>query len=252
MKVMVIFMKNKIIPIAVSVVCLIAGILTGVLLTGNSSVGGGIFDQNSTVTLTPSALNENLAETVDYGYTFVPNIVSNIWFGDTEKVFKILEKQKKNVDEGKHSNATLISKLNDALTELGSFSRYYQYENDLCIEVDGVKYGAYVEEGEAPIGGGGDYDEIFTTGDYVVDTFSELTDALSKAKSGEVIFIEGHASIDISTLVSAGKYLDLQPGVTLASNRGYKNEDGTIATGAKIYSSSMANKAIYEIGRAHV
>ncbi len=239
-------MKNRIIPITVSVVCLIVGILAGALLTGGSSeLLGGASSEKGTLALTPSSLDEYPADIVDYGYTFVPNIVSNIWFGNTEQVYKILEKQKANVVEGKSSEKTVLGQLDNALTELGSFSRYYDYEDELCIEIDGVKYGAYVEAGAAPIGGGGDYDEIFTTGDYVVDTFSELTDALSKAKSGEVIFIEGHAAIDISSLVNAGKYLDLQPGVTLASNRGYKNEDGTIATGGRIYSSSMANKAIY-------
>lgn len=239
-------MKNKILPIAVSVICLVAGILAGTLLPGGEDSNTiGIIKNNKGQPITPPELTEYSAEAVDYGYTFVPNIVSNIWFGNAEQVYKILENQKTKVVDGKSTEKTLLGQLDNALTELGSFSRYYDYEDQLCIEVDGVKYGAYVEEGEAPIGGGGDYEEIFTTGDYVVDTFSELTDAISKAQSGEVIFIEGHAAIDISSLVNAGKYLDLKPGVTLASNRGYKNEDGTIATGGRIYSSSMANKAIY-------
>ena len=60
-------MKSKIVPIAVSVVCLIAGILTGTVLTGgyveensNSAL------KNDVVTLTPVSVDEYAAEVVDY------------------------------------------------------------------------------------------------------------------------------------------------------------------------------------------
>ncbi|MBE6551469.1 MAG: right-handed parallel beta-helix repeat-containing protein [Ruminococcaceae bacterium] len=241
-------MKSNLIPIASAVVSLVIGILLGALLI--KAPEGGATEHGSEkgskkAALTPVSIEAFEAENVDYGYKFVPNIVSNVWFGNTESVMNILRDQKEKVVKGNTNNKNVVEKLNEALTELGSFSRYYQYEKDLCIEVNGVKYGAYVEEGAAPIGGGGGYTEIFTTGDYVVDTLSELKDALDKAQSGQVIYLEEHAGIDISTIVSSGGYLDVKPGVTLASNRGFEHEDGTISTGGKIYSSSMSNKAIY-------
>ena len=67
------------------------------------------------------------------------------------------------------------------------------------------------------LGGGYGYDEIFTDGDYVVETVEEFTDALSKAKEGEVIFVKGNATIDLTVISNT---LKVNSGVTIASDRG--------------------------------
>jgi len=246
-------MKN-VLSIVIAVVFLFCGGIFGFFIVGNDNTVPSFTEDDPLkkedlirveAVFTPIQREAYPAEAVDYGYQFVPNIVSDLWYGDNEQVMNILKGQKKTVLSGKASYSTVADQINKAITLQGSFSRYYNYERDLSIELDGVKYGAYVEEGDAPIGGGSGYKDIFTTGDYIVGTLTELTDALEKAQSGEVIFLKGDAAIDISSLVMNGKYLDVREGVTLASNRGYVYEDGKVATGGKIYSSSMKNKAIY-------
>ena len=246
-------MKNLLMPVICAVVFLLVGIITGTAFTGSiTDIENASEIKDDATLLSAEEVSEYPAETVDYDYLFVPNIVSDLWYGDTEAVWQILEMQKSGLLKNTVNAGTVSKKINEALMELGSFSRYYDYESELCIEVDGKKYGAYVEEGAPPIGGGKGYSEIFTTGDYVVRTLAELTDALSKAQSGEVVFIEGNAAIDITTLVIQGKYLELKEGVTLASNRGHTYEDGTVSTGGKIYSTSMANRALYAYDNSRV
>ncbi len=246
-------MKIKIIPLISATVFLLAGIIAGVFFVGGSNIPEADTEgKNEPVSLSPAEIPEYSAEVVDYDYLFVPNIVSDLWYGDTEAVWQILRMQKSGLLKNTVNQTTVSKKLNEALMELGSFSRYYDYEDELCIEIDGVKYGAYVEDGAPPIGGGKGYYEIFTTGDYVVRTLDELTDALAKAQSGEVVFIEGDAAIDITVLVIQGQYLELKEGVTLASNRGYTYEDGRVSTGGKIYSTSMANRALYAYDNSRV
>ena len=77
------------------------------------------------------------------------------------------------------------------------------------------------------LGGGPGYDRIVTRADadVVVDGASDLASALSGASAGDVVFVDGSATID-----TGGRSMDVPDGVTLASNRG---EDG--APGALLY-----------------
>ena len=77
------------------------------------------------------------------------------------------------------------------------------------------------------MGGGTGYGRVVTRADAdsVVGSASELSDALSGASSGDVVFVDGSATID-----TGGAEFDVPGGVTLASNRG---EDG--APGALLY-----------------
>ena len=81
-----------------------------------------------------------------------------------------------------------------------------------------------------PIGGGDGYTDIISRDDprvkFIVDTRDELLSALQSARSGDVIYVEGNANIDMSGYVD----IYVPAGVTIASNRG---ENG--AAGGRIY-----------------
>ena len=92
------------------------------------------------------------------------------------------------------------------------------------------EYGADANPTGNPIGGGEGYTEIISPNDprvkFIVDTRDELLSALKNARSGDVIYVEGNANIDMSGYFNVG----VPAGVTIASNRG---EDG--AAGGRIY-----------------
>ena len=209
----------------IAIVSLAAGSLVGMLVFGGTADTG----------LTAVTIEAKPAKEADYDFSYTPDILTSNYYGDNRKVMTELTKLQSLVKEGKAAKDDTVSALTSAFSELGAFSLYYTYDGDITREIDGVRYGAYVNEGEDPIGGGVGYSEIFTTGDYVVDTVDELLDALGKAKSGEVIFIEGHARIDVSGITP----LTLGEGVTLASDRGRALEDGSYSTGAKIFGASL-------------
>lgn len=83
--------------------------------------------------------------------------------------------------------------------------------------VSGATYGAGANTTGNPIGGGPGYSHYYSpAGAIVVTTQSGLTDALSAATSGDVIWIPDGATITITS----GYGKTLKSGVTLASNRG--------------------------------
>ncbi|MDD5420017.1 MAG: CARDB domain-containing protein, partial [Methanomicrobiaceae archaeon] len=86
------------------------------------------------------------------------------------------------------------------------------------------------------IGGGSGYSEIISRNDprvkYVVNSRSTLLSALQNARSGDVVYVEGNANIDLT-----GSFdVQIPAGVTLASNRG---ENG--APGGRIYQNRLSN-----------
>lgn len=91
-------------------------------------------------------------------------------------------------------------------------------------------YGAKADE-QGPIGGGEGYKRIVTQGDFVAENLETLIDVLSKAKSGQVVFIPGKAVIDMTTFIYIDKLtLKIPEGVTLASDRGYNGSPGAQIT----------------------
>jgi len=117
---------------------------------------------------------------------------------------------------------------------------YYEYLDLVCKEIDGEKYGAYADE-RGPIGGGYQYTEIFTTGDYIVKSASQLKNVLTQVKSGQVIFIPGDCIINLDTFIKTGYTIIVPKGVTIASDRGLLREDGTISTGALFTATMLTN-----------
>ncbi len=89
-------------------------------------------------------------------------------------------------------------------------------------------FGAESNPTGSPIGGGKGYRDIVTSTDtrvnYTVETRDELFAALQNAENGDVIYIDETAQIDLTDVSSK---VTIPAGVTLASNRGEKKEDGT-------------------------
>ncbi len=92
--------------------------------------------------------------------------------------------------------------------------------------------GANAGSSSDPIGGGNGYTSSHgysqSSADYVVSTASQLTNALSSSRSGDVIWITGGTTISLGSSYAK----TLKPGVALASNRGQSG-----AAGAKIKAS---------------
>jgi hypothetical protein len=85
-------------------------------------------------------------------------------------------------------------------------------------------YGSEANPTGNPIGGGKGYNDIKTTGNYIVKTRTELLNALSAAKSGEVIFIPGNAVINLNNTWN----INIPGGVTIASDRGLNGSPGAL------------------------
>jgi len=98
------------------------------------------------------------------------------------------------------------------------------------VEIDNVVYGAKGDE-RGPIGGGKGYGNIVTKGDYAVKDLDALLDALSRAKAGQVVFIPGETTIDLTARIYIDKIvLEVPEGVTLAGNRGNGGSNGALLT----------------------
>ncbi len=101
--------------------------------------------------------------------------------------------------------------------------------SSICAdEAASETFGACADE-LGPVGGGEGYKNIVTEGDYTVGTEDELIDALGKAKSGEVIYVDDNAELDFTLRVMFDKLiLQLPGGVTLASGRGHNGSKGAL------------------------
>jgi len=114
-----------------------------------------------------------------------------------------------------------------------------QSQDKKWVNIGGEIYGARPAQ-LGPIGGGKGYTKIVTKGDYTVSTLNELLAAMEKAKSGEVVYVVGHAEIDCTVRVKAEDLkINIPEGVTLASNRGLKG-----SAGALIYSDEFETRPL--------
>ncbi|MBE6551467.1 MAG: hypothetical protein E7665_04955 [Ruminococcaceae bacterium] len=249
---------------AVCAVSLAMGILCALLITllpGSSAAlfiipsqdiipNGEIMNKDKTnikTSLPCAEVTEYPAENVEYGTSFSPLVISNTWYGDYEKIHSMLVEAKNSED-----NTKTLELLYESVREAGSYSRYTDYLDTLNVEREGKKYGAYVNEGDSPIGGGIGYKAIITTGDHIVSNAKELLEALETVKSGEVIFIKGDAAIEL-TMISAEKgVLKIPAGVTLASDRGYVREDGTVSRGAVFIQRHLSGRVFEVYGNARI
>lgn len=109
------------------------------------------------------------------------------------------------------------------------------------FEKDGQIYGAMPDE-RGPIGGGDGYKRIITEDTYNVKDIDGLLNALRKAKSGEIIFINRNTEIDCTDLVyTEGFQVNIPAGVTLAGDRGHKGSEGAILRSAHFATNPLIN-----------
>ena len=97
-----------------------------------------------------------------------------------------------------------------------------------AVEVDGAVFGA-AADGRGPIGGGDGYRAGLRGGDHVVRDLEQLLAALAAAEPGEVVFVPGEVTLDLTGVVKVeGLVLELRAGVTLASDRGCEGSPGAL------------------------
>ncbi|QLD88687.1 hypothetical protein HWV07_06405 [Natronomonas salina] len=122
----------------------------------------------------------------------------------------------------------------DAFDFKGGVEEFWPQEGEFALYLDDEQVTAWELVGEdepqtrdivegGPVGGGRGYDSLVgrSQADYVVDTKSELGNALSSASSGDIVYVAGNATIDIG-----GSTFTVPSGVTLASNRGIDDAPG--------------------------
>ena len=98
------------------------------------------------------------------------------------------------------------------------------------VEKDGKVYGARPDQ-RGPIGGGSGYTEVVTDGDSVVRDVESLLEALAKAKPGQLVFIPGETTIDLTARIYIEDLvLEVPEGVTLAGERGHEGSAGALLT----------------------
>jgi hypothetical protein len=123
-------------------------------------------------------------------------------------------------------------------------------------QVNDSEYGAGSNPTGNPIGGGAGYTRLVTSWNYLVATKAELYSALANAISGETIYIDDSATLDLSAirtdLPNGNPYLELKEGVTLASGRGKDLGNGVISNGGLIYSNDIKTKPLIRITGANV
>ncbi|MBE6551465.1 MAG: hypothetical protein E7665_04945 [Ruminococcaceae bacterium] len=221
-------------------------------LWGGYALGNVVFDENTeSETIRhpiaePPSLESHPAYFFETDTALYPEILTSNWYPDTEYVKKMLESAMEGADKLNAENVYYY--VNSAYGSLASYSNYLKYMDTLSITKGDTIYGAYTKEGVPTFGGGVGYPDIHTTGDYIVRSYTELLDACKKASSGEVIFIPSDVSIDLTMEIkdadNKGYYVYLNEGVTLASDRGYVREDGTVSTGAKLYGCGIDTPSI--------
>ena len=225
-------MKKIIIPVLVSLLFLAAGIFCGTLLPQEPAAPPAIL------------VEEKPVEAVSYE-TAQPLVTTALSCGDAQDAYALLKESQTLLKSGALQAADFEGIFREASSHLGALDQYLYYLDRLCVEVDGNKYGAYVEEGQSPIGGGLGYSEIFTTGDYIVTNAEELYQATRYAEPGEVIFIPGGTVIDMTGHLYFRQIgYNIRPGVILASDRGFANPDGSISTGALLRNTSTAGNML--------
>ncbi len=157
-----------------------------------------------------------------------PDITSAVFPADSYEVYALLQE----VADGD------MTKLRDALAIHSGTTEYYHYKDRFSITQDGKVYG--ISDDSSPLGGGAGYENIVTDGDFVVKTADELAAALKQAKSGQTVFVAGDAQIDLTR-----SPITVPEGVTLASDRGSLQSDGSISAGAMLYTTARQKETVF-------
>lgn len=156
-----------------------------------------------------------------------PDITSAIFPADSYEVYTLLGE----VAGGDRS------KLVDALAVHSGTTQYYRFRDQLSITKDGKVYG--ITDDGSPLGGGAGYGDIFTSGDFTATTLEELKTALENAKAGQTVFVPSNVQIDLT-----GTTITVPEGVILASDRGTKQADGSISSGAMLFTTTRQKETL--------
>ena len=156
-----------------------------------------------------------------------PDIAMSVFPADGYEVYTLLEK----VAEGD------TEALTEALALHSGTDKYYFYKDRFTIEQDGKTYG--ITSDGSPLGGGAGYAKTITAGDFTVTTVEELQTALRQAASGQVVFIPASVQMDLTEF-----RITVPAGVTLASDRGAVKEDGSISTGAMLFTTTRQAETV--------
>ena len=157
------------------------------------------------------------------------SVTSRSFYPESMALMQKLEQIGYGLENNILTDATLLTELESAIRELEQLGFYYDYiGNTSTADENGTVYGAAGNE-QSPIGGGEGYANIYTTGDYIATDDNSFFAAADAAKAGEVIFIPGDVSIDISDLRYV-EYKDftVNPGVIIASDRGLNGSGGGV------------------------
>lgn len=157
------------------------------------------------------------------------DVTSRIYYCDLNEALESMEQLLTEFGMEKADKQTMEQGITRAVRIIEGYDRAYEFLERPNITIDGKIYGAIPDD--QPLGGGYGYKEIFTTGDYVVETAEDLMRALIQAKEGQVVFIKGDAVIDMTVIQAT---MIIRQGVTLASDRGNQG-----STGALIYSDTL-------------
>ena len=204
-------------------------------------------------TITPFTVVEKQAVAVTYAQNAKLTVLSASYYLDEDDLAYFYLDTLFQLEDQKISSHA-VKMIQSAIDSIGGYTNYttYLYKNMISLTSGGKTYGATGNEA-GNLGGGEGYHQIFTTGDYVVKDKSELLLALSKAKSGEVIFIREGTIIDLGNAKEEKiNTITLPAGVTLASNRGFVHEDGSVSTGAIIKTTYNTRKELITIGGDNV
>lgn len=202
----------------------------GITLKNNAFFANGVNYKNdedetplpeSNAILSPAEKTDSLLKTV------YPDITSAVFPADSFEVYKMLL----SIAEG-HTEQII-----DALAYHSGTTNYYYYKDSLSVTKDGVQYG--IRDDGTPLGGGKGYENIITEGDYTVTDTASLVSALRNAKSGEVVYIPEGCKISVT-----GITVTVPEGVTIASNRGYVHENGSISAGGMLYTTTRQKEAV--------
>ena len=102
-------------------------------------------------------------------------------------------------------------------------------------------FGAEYNPTGNPIGGLIGYSNIVTRKDYIVSSKEELLTALKNAKSGDVVYVEDNAEIDLTKFEDYDQ-ISIPGGVTLASGRGSVDNDGNLSYGALLFTNEFESQ----------
>ncbi len=211
------------------------------------------YSVSTSFNLTPKTITPYPATPVTYSNpVYLPVTTSSYYTDNNDTGYKNLLSLISTLDS--KTDAQIKSSLLSVQSLVGSFSNYFTFlDNGLgTITHNDVTYGTHSVSGN-PVGGGVGYTDIYTTGDYIVTNEAELRAALSQAVSGEVIFIPGNVIIDIGD-ASAYSFtaFSVPEGITIASNRGYVYQDGSVSTGGMIRVTAVVSRYLFAVSKDNV